>query len=219
MQVDQDTGVVTCQAGLLLSELDAKTAPWHVPVGVISHTGFGLVLGGGFGWLARNYGYTVDNVIEAKIVTADGELRTCNRKENSDLFWGILGAGSNLGILVEYKLQAFKVENVVVNSLAWPLSIDIVEKLHNFQVEHHENRKMTTYVFFSILEGKYMAMIFSVFLGSKALTSLFYLILLGGSSGTISAINELKTCCCHSPLCCNAIFEGELCIRSCGTLK
>jgi len=166
VHVDQNTGIVTCQTGLLLKELDAKTAPWHIPVGVIGHTGFGLIIGGGFGWTSRKYGFSVDNVIEAKIVTADGQVKTCNKKENPDLFWAILGAGSNMGILVEYKIQAHKMEKVTVNALAWPLSKEIVEKLHHFQVSHHQDRDLTTYVFLTIDKGNYVTIIQSLYFGS-----------------------------------------------------
>ena len=93
-----DTGIVTSGPGLNLKELNEKTAPWHVPVGVVGHTGFGLMLGGGAGWLCRKYGLTADNMIQAKVVTADGQLVTCSKTENSDLFWAIRGNGSNFGM-------------------------------------------------------------------------------------------------------------------------
>ena len=54
-------------------------------------------MGGGFGWISRKYGFTIDNLLSAEVVTADGQLLKANREENPDLFWGIRGGGGNLG--------------------------------------------------------------------------------------------------------------------------
>jgi hypothetical protein len=82
--------------GLTLGEIDTKTAPWHFPFGIFEGTGCGLILAGGVGYQLRKRGYTVDNILGAKVVTADGKYLTVNATENADLFWGIRGAGSSL---------------------------------------------------------------------------------------------------------------------------
>ena len=76
------------------------------PVGINSTTGIaGLTVGGGFGWLTRKYGMTVDNLVAADIVTADGEKRTANRDQYPDLFWAVRGGGGNFGVVTRFEFQ------------------------------------------------------------------------------------------------------------------
>lgn len=110
IQVDPQKGTATAQPGVVFGELDQATQPYGlaVPGGIVSVTGIaGLTLGGGFGWLSRKYGFTCDNLISARVVTADGELLTASASENSDLFWGLRGGGGNFGVVTsfEYQLQ------------------------------------------------------------------------------------------------------------------
>ena len=85
-------------AGCLLGDVDRATQEHGLAtaLGFVSETGVaGLTLGGGFGYLTRRFGLTVDKLVEVEIVTADGQIRMASRDENPDLFWAIRGAGGN----------------------------------------------------------------------------------------------------------------------------
>jgi FAD/FMN-containing dehydrogenase len=96
------------EAGATLALVDAETQRHGLatPLGINSTTGVaGLTLGGGFGWLTRKLGFTVDNVLGADVVTADGELRRATATENADLFWAIRGGGGNFGVVSAFDFQ------------------------------------------------------------------------------------------------------------------
>ena len=81
----------------------------------------GLTLGGGLGYLTRRFGWTVDNLIEVEIVTADGRVRRASRDEHPDLFWALRGAGANLGVVTSFTLRLHPVGPTVYGGLiAWP---------------------------------------------------------------------------------------------------
>ncbi len=122
--VDPERQTVTAQAGCLLGDVDRETQLHGLatPLGFISETGMaGLTLGGGFGYLTRRFGWTVDNLVEVEIVTADGEVRRANREENADLFWAVRGAGANLGVVTSFTYRLHEVGPTVYGGLiAWP---------------------------------------------------------------------------------------------------
>jgi FAD/FMN-containing dehydrogenase len=108
IRVDPAARTVRAQGGVTWGELDHETEVFGLATtgGLISTTGIaGLTLGGGIGWLARRYGLACDNLIEADVVTADGELLVASAKQNSDLFWAIRGGGGNFGVVTSLHYQ------------------------------------------------------------------------------------------------------------------
>lgn len=111
IRVDPVARTARSEAGVLWGELDRETQLFGLATvgGIVTHTGIaGLTLGGGIGWLMRKYGATVDNLVSADVVTAEGKLVSASEEENPDLFWGIRGGGGNFGIVTsfEYRLHA-----------------------------------------------------------------------------------------------------------------
>ncbi|MFQ5517426.1 MAG: FAD-binding oxidoreductase [Acidimicrobiia bacterium] len=106
--VDVSRGTATVGPGATLGDVDAETAAFGLalPVGINSTTGLsGLALGGGFGWLTRQYGMTIDCLSSADVVTADGELVRASADSNADLFWAIRGGGGNFGIVTAFEFD------------------------------------------------------------------------------------------------------------------
>jgi FAD/FMN-containing dehydrogenase len=97
---------------------EAQAFGLATPLGINSTTGVaGLTLGGGFGWMSRKYGLTIDNLLSADVVTAEGQLLHASEHENSDLFWAIRGGGGNFGIVTSFEYQLHAIGNEVLSGL------------------------------------------------------------------------------------------------------
>lgn len=102
VNVDTSNNTVNVGGGNIWNEVDTATHSFGlaIPSGMVSTTGVGgLTLGGGVGYLTRKYGLTIDNLLEAEMVLADGSLVTVNAAKNTDLFWAIRGGGGNFGVV------------------------------------------------------------------------------------------------------------------------
>jgi hypothetical protein len=106
--VDAKARRLTVEGGATLADVDRATQAHGlaVPVGINSTTGIaGLTLGGGFGWLSRKHGLTIDNLESAEVVTSKGEVVRASTKENPDLFWALRGGGGNFGVVTRFEFR------------------------------------------------------------------------------------------------------------------
>jgi FAD/FMN-containing dehydrogenase len=126
IRVDAQKGRAYIEPGATLGEFDQATQVHGLatPVGINSTTGIaGLTLGGGFGWLTRKYGLTIDNLISADVITADGNKIRTDETENPDLFWAIRGGGGNFGIVTEFEFALHPVgPEILAGLIVFPFS-------------------------------------------------------------------------------------------------
>jgi FAD/FMN-containing dehydrogenase len=124
IEVDPVGRTVRVGGGCTWGQVDAATheAGLATPSGIISTTGVGgLTLGGGIGYLSRKHGLTIDNLLEAEVVLADGTQTRASADQNPELFWALRGGGGNFGVVTSFRFRAHPVSNVLAGPTFWPL--------------------------------------------------------------------------------------------------
>jgi FAD/FMN-containing dehydrogenase len=120
VSVDPAAKLAHVGPGCLLGDVDRATQAHGLAtvLGFVSETGVaGLTLGGGWGYLTRRFGWTVDNLQEVQVVTADGELRTANRDQHAELFWALRGGGGNFGVVTRFSFRLHEIGPTITGGL------------------------------------------------------------------------------------------------------
>jgi FAD/FMN-containing dehydrogenase len=120
VRVDAEKKRAYVEPGATLADFDeaAQSYGLATPVGINSTTGIaGLTLGGGFGWLTRKYGMTVDNLVSIEAVTTDGKTIRASENENADLFWALRGGGGNFAVVTQFEFTLHEVGPEVLAGL------------------------------------------------------------------------------------------------------
>jgi FAD/FMN-containing dehydrogenase len=124
VRVDPRNKTARADAGATWGDFNYATHAFGLAAtgGIISTTGIsGLTLGGGIGYLARGLGLTIDNLISADVVTADGKFLTASERENEDLFWGLRGGGGNFGVVTSLEYRLAEVDQVFAGPIFYNL--------------------------------------------------------------------------------------------------
>ena len=124
VRVDPAARTVRVEPGCTQGDVEhaAHAFGLAVPAGIVSTTGVaGLTLGGGTGYLSRAFGLTIDNLLEADVVLADGRFVTANEQENPDLFWALRGGGGNFGVVTSFLYRAHAVKDVYAGPIFWDI--------------------------------------------------------------------------------------------------
>jgi hypothetical protein len=144
VHVDPAASTVRVGGGCTWGDVDHATHAFGraVPSGIISTTGVGgLTLGGGMGHLTRKYGLTIDSLLAADVVLADGTFAVASATENPDLFWAIRGGGGNFGVVTSFFFKAYPVQMVCAGPMLWPLerATDIMKWYREFILQAPED--------------------------------------------------------------------------------
>jgi FAD/FMN-containing dehydrogenase len=129
LEIDAEQRTAWAQTGLTTREYTVATAQYGLATG-FGDTGSvgigGLTLGGGVGYLVRKYGLTIDDLLAAEVVTADGQILTVDAEHHPDLFWAIRGGGGNFGVATRLKLQLHPVDTVIGGMLVLPATAEAI---------------------------------------------------------------------------------------------
>ncbi|MFI8228388.1 FAD-binding oxidoreductase [Streptomyces sp. NPDC085900] len=137
IHVDPEARTVRVGGGCVWGEVDRATHAHGLatPSGIVSTTGVGgLATGGGLGHLTRRCGLTIDNILSADVVLADGRQVRASADENSDLFWALRGGGGNFGVVTSFLLRLHEIDTVVAGPTFWPVEIsaDVLTAYRDF---------------------------------------------------------------------------------------
>jgi FAD/FMN-containing dehydrogenase len=152
VRVDPEASTVRVEGGATWGDVDHATHTFGlaIPTGIISTTGVGgLTLGGGHGYLSRKFGLTIDNLLEADVVLADGSLVKASEEENEDLFWAIRGGGGNFGVVTSFLFRGNPVHTVYAGPMFWEL--DRAEEILRWYREFIPQAPEDMYGFFAFL--------------------------------------------------------------------
>ena len=150
VRIDPAARTVRAEPGVLLGELDHETQQFGliVPAGIVSHTGLaGLTLGGGFGWLSRKFGLSIDHLLSVDVVTADGRLITADAERDADLFWGIRGGGGNFGIVTSFEFGLERLGPTVLAGMIYFPAEEAHDVLHRYRVYADQAPEEVTTIF------------------------------------------------------------------------
>jgi FAD/FMN-containing dehydrogenase len=129
LHIDPDTRTAWAESGLTTGEYTAAADAYNLATG-FGDTGSvgigGITLGGGVGYLARKHGLTIDNLLAAEMITADGTFRRVDAENNSDLFWAIRGGGGNFGVVTRFQFRLHERNGVFGGMLFLPATPDVV---------------------------------------------------------------------------------------------
>jgi FAD/FMN-containing dehydrogenase len=135
LEIDVEGRAAWAETGLTAGEYSVAVGAYGLATG-FGDTGSvgigGITLGGGIGYLVRKYGLTIDDLLAADIVTADGELRRVDAESDPDLFWAIRGGGGNFGVVTRFQFRLHKVDTIVGGMLFLPATVDVI---HGFLTE------------------------------------------------------------------------------------
>jgi FAD/FMN-containing dehydrogenase len=131
LEIDVDGRTAWAEAGLTAGEYTKAAAKYGLATGFgdTATVGIGgLTTGGGIGFLVRKYGLTIDNLLAADVVTADGQIRRADADNHADLFWAIRGGGGNFGVVTRFQFRLSEVDQIVGGMLVLPATPDVIAR-------------------------------------------------------------------------------------------
>ncbi|MBA4054684.1 MAG: oxidoreductase [Marivirga sp.] len=152
IHIDQENDTIRVESGCTLGDVDHATQAFGkaVPTGIFSTTGIsGLTLGGGLGHLTRKHGLAIDNLIEADVVLADGQLVTASETKHQDLFWAIRGGGGNFGVITSFLFKMHDAGTVSGGPMLWHLEDS--EAMMSFYCDYILKAPTDVYCYFAFL--------------------------------------------------------------------
>jgi FAD/FMN-containing dehydrogenase len=143
IQVDPTAQTVRAEGGCTWGDFNDATYEFGLATtgGIVSTTGIGgLTLGGGIGYLSRGFGLSIDNLLSADVVTADGRFLVASEKENDDLFWALRGGGGNFGVVTSFQYQLHPVKDIYAGIFFYPLerAADVLEFYRDYVADAPE---------------------------------------------------------------------------------